>query len=203
MSPLIESIALHHGIPQNLTYHQKRMSFSAQKLWNTTAPDLNELLHTHIPISWLEIPLAKARLIYDQYGQTELKIQPYLRRKITELVATEIPAGLDYAFKFWDRSWIDQLCRDLSENQDILLHKNGWIQDSSYANVALLKKGIWYTPARPLLQGTCLMRCIDEALLRPAYIHLDEVHTYEKIKLINALLGWEKGIQIETKKIWT
>lgn len=201
MSPLFESVALKYGKAQNLEYHQRRMNFSAEALWQDNAPNIEHYFDTNIPSKWNNIPLAKAKYIYDASGFIELKIEEYEKREINELIVVETPEGCTYPYKFADREWINELKSGLSADQEILLHREGVVRDTSFTNVAFLKSGVWYTPAKPLLIGTCLMKCIDRGLLVPADIRINELKNYEKIKLFNALMCWEDNIILDIKKV--
>lgn len=103
---------------------------------------------------------------------------------------------LDYTFKFADRTRIDELFAAKGPADDILILKNGYITDSSYANVILWDGYSWWTPDRPLLAGTQREKLLREGRIKERPILASDLKDYKKLKLINAMLSLEEGPEL-------
>ena len=79
--------------------------------------------------------------------------------------------------------------------------RNGWILDTSIANIAFRKKDRWYTPANPLLAGTTLKRLIQEEVLIPRTIHQFDINQFEAFKIFNAMNAWNETEEMECSGI--
>jgi len=79
--------------------------------------------------------------------------------------------------------------------------RNGWILDTSIANIAFRKKDRWYTPANPLLAGTTLKRLIQEEVLIPRTIHQSDINQFEAFKIFNAMNAWNETEEMECSGI--
>ena len=70
--------------------------------------------------------------------------------------------------------------------------KNGLLTDSYYANIALYKNGVWYSPKTPLLAGTQRSRLIQNEKLVLIDIAVSELFEFEKIKIFNAMIPFSE-----------
>lgn len=61
---------------------------------------------------------------------------------------------IDYRYKSTDRKELEALYALRGNQDDVLIVRNNLLTDTSIANVALEKEGVWYTPRTPLLKGT-------------------------------------------------
>lgn len=187
MSRLIESIRLENGVFGNLTYHQDRMDASIRKLFGRpNSIMLKDYLNS---LSFPSEGLFKCRLVYDRYIQN-VECIPYHIKPVTRLKIIHVDA-LEYAHKYEDRKSLTEAYAQRGDCDDILLAKNGFITDSYYANVILLDGSTWYTPSQPLLKGTYRQYLLNEGKIKEAPIHSDDVYSFSRIKLINALLRFE------------
>ena len=98
---------------------------------------------------------------------------------------------IEYAKKSTDRERIDTLFELREECDDILIVKNGHITDTSIANIALYKEGLWYTPTSPLLRGTTRQRLLESGFLHTTDIKVQDLHKYSKIALLNAMVDFD------------
>lgn len=137
----------------------------------------------------------KWRLVYDRRGIFHSEIKPYSARTIRKIRLVN-GDDLDYAFKFLDRSRIDDLFEAKGQADDILIVKNGYITDASYANVILWDGHSWWTPDRPLLAGTQREKLLKEGRIRERPVLASDLRDYKKIKLINAMLSLEEGPEL-------
>jgi len=151
--------------------------------------------------SWFDIrfPLKygwyKYRLIYTHSGVQSASVTPYQPRSIRRLRLVHADK-LEYAFKYEDRSGIDQLMATRGQADDILIVKNGYLSDSSYANILLWDGSRWWTPDTPLLQGTMRQRLLSAGQVRARPIPVETIWSYERIKLVNAMLDLEAGPEL-------
>jgi len=64
----------------------------------------------------------------------------------------------------------------------------GKVTDSSYANIIFFDGRQWLTPSTYLLNGTCRQRLLKEGKIKEAPIHYTDIHQFEQIGFINAML---------------
>jgi len=74
------------------------------------------------------------------------------------------------------------------------------VTDSYYANIALFDGNNWYTPSRPLLEGTKRMKYLENGKLKRKDITVEDLKNFTKISLFNAMIPLGK-IEISTKNI--
>ena len=104
---------------------------------------------------------------------------------------------ISYKYKSTNRDKINELFVKKGKCDDILIIKGGFITDTSIANIALYKDGIWYTPSNPLLKGTTRERLLDEKKIIQKTIKIQNLKEYSKIALMNAMIDFD----IITKKL--
>ncbi|GLR19757.1 4-amino-4-deoxychorismate lyase [Portibacter lacus] len=133
--------------------------------------------------------IVKCRVVYGRLIQ-EITFEKYHFRnpRTFKLVnANEI----SYSEKSLDRSALDSLYNMREEADDIIIVKDNFITDSYYANLAFLQNGRWYTPAKPLLEGTFRAKLIKEGKIIPRSIKAEDISDFSKLKIFNALTEWE------------
>ena len=104
-------------------------------------------------------------------------------------------ADISYEHKYLDRTALETLLADAKGCDEILITREGLLKDTSIANIALRQRGVWYTPATPLLPGTTRARLLREGRLIPREIHTDDLAQYDGFALMNAMIGfsvWEQ-----------
>ena len=74
---------------------------------------------------------------------------------------------------------------------DVLIVRNNLLTDTSIANVALEKEGVWYTPRTPLLKGTKRALLLEQGVLTECDIPSDEISSYSHIALFNAMIDFQ------------
>ena len=105
------------------------------------------------------------------------------------------------ALKYADRDELNRLYEMRGDCDDIIIVKNGMLTDASSANITFLKNGRWYTPAKPLLQGTARARMISEGKLSVLNITADNISDFEAVRLINAMLPFDNQPLIPVSSI--
>ena len=195
MFQLLESIYLKDGVFRNLSYHEARMRKSWRDLFNRNdTTDLNDYLKT------LQIPsvgLYKTRVIYDTTIH-KVEFVPYVINPVKSLKLIHNDT-ISYDYKFLDRTVINNLYSQREKADDILIVKNGFITDTSYANILFKKDGDWYTPVHCLLKGTMRESLLEARLIRETAIDVNNYSLFESFKLINSMLGMDgEEIPIES-----
>lgn len=196
MLRFIETIKLLNGEFYNLKYHQARIEFTFTKFFGASkAFDIKQELDK-IPTPM--VGLFKCRVDYEE-SIDKIIFQPYIIKSIQSLKLVEANE-ISYSFKFENRDQLKNLYELRKSADDIIIVKDGMITDSSYANLLFKRGEDWITPESPLLRGTMRQKLIDERRVREERILIDDITKYEKVKLINSMLGWD-GPEAEISKI--
>ena len=98
---------------------------------------------------------------------------------------------IDYRYKWEDRLALQKHLEAKETCDDILVIKNKLVTDSSYANIVFKKRGEWLTPHQPLLHGTMRSKLLTMDKIHEAEICIDDIHTFESYKMINAMLRFD------------
>lgn len=136
----------------------------------------------------------KCRVVY---SQTDISIQfiPYTPKVILQLkTVTQDP--IDYHYKSTNRKVFEILTKGLASDTEILIFKNGLLTDSSFSNLALYDGNTWWTPKSPLLSGVHRRHLLDNHTLKEVDITMADLPSFQKIKLINAMMDWEDTWQL-------
>ncbi|MES2797089.1 MAG: aminotransferase class IV [Bacteroidota bacterium] len=183
MKRLLETIFINEGIPQNIIYHNQRFNRSRRNFWpGKESIDLYEILK--IPFEF-QRGLVRCRILYRNEIE-EIQFLSYSKKNIESLKLIE--TDLDYSYKFEDRTEINQLLLQKENCDDILMIKNGYITDTSYANIVLNADNQLFTPKIPLLLGTKRQKLIDQNKMIPIDIKVTDLTKYSHFALINAFI---------------
>ena len=132
----------------------------------------------------------RCRFIYDRNGVQRIEIVRSAQRIINSLQLV-IADDFDYSHKFADRSRFDLLSKNI-EADDILIVKNGFLTDTTYANIVFKDKtGHWFTPSTPLLTGTKRASLISENKIEAVDLRPNDVTKFVEARLINATTDLE------------
>ncbi|NOR56682.1 MAG: hypothetical protein GQ531_10825 [Sulfurovum sp.] len=187
---LLESIKIEDGVISNLSYHQKRCDKSRKALYNSSE---SLILKEHIKPP--QKGLYRCRILYN----TEVQKVEYLPYKAKEIQTLKvIPSNLDYALKYANRDALNTLLAALPEADDILIEKEGYLTDTSIANIAFYDGEQWFTPEKPLLEGTMRQKLLDQGFLQTRNIKKEDLPLYTQVALMNAMIGFKivKDIKI-------
>jgi 4-amino-4-deoxychorismate lyase len=197
MSLLFETISIRDGLKENLPWHQERLEICYREIFGKR-PDFNlseviripkEAQHGHF----------RCRIDFEREIK-KIEFQPYISKEINTLrLITD--NDINYHHKFTDRSQLDKLFEMRDECDDILIVKNGFITDSSFANIIFRDGKHWLTPAEPLLPGTCRARLLDLGYISEAKIRVTDLSLFKEAKLINALRGINDSNSIPIRNI--
>lgn len=182
MDKLLETIKIVDGEAQHLAFHQSRLQESRKKLFNLKTPlDLRELVR-NAPLTGIY----RCRVIYAEHVE-QVEYHLYQPRSFKSFKIVE-DNSICYDFKFLKRQQLEHLFKNRGTADDILLVKNGWITDTTIANVAFWDGSRWLTPATPLLKGTTRARLSAEKKIFVKSIKLADLQHFSKMALLNALL---------------
>ena len=179
----LETIKALDGEVYNISYHQKRYESVLRSLGSSNYKDLIEYIH---PPS---TGLYRCRLVYT-IDTIEVSYHPYTKKEVHSLKILH-DDNIVYSKKSTNRKDIDTLYEKKENCDDILIVKNALVSDTSIANIALYKEGIWYTPALVLLEGTTRQRYIDKGVLIPKDIDVDTLKEYTKVALLNVMIDFD------------
>ena len=143
--------------------------------------------------------LVKCRVVYDTMVR-EVTFTPYVFRQIASLRLVEGEA-IDYAFKSTDRSGLERLLAQRDGCDDVLIVRRGMITDTSFSNVVLEDATGLYTPDTFLLDGTCRRRLIDEGIVQVRPIPVTELSRYDRLYLVNAMIGLGDNVSLPTDAV--
>ncbi|MXV37772.1 chorismate-binding protein [Flavobacteriaceae bacterium Ap0902] len=181
MSQFLESIKLFQGEVFHLDWHQKRVDETfAAKFRGAQSLNLKTILENQ---SLPKEDLFKIRIVYDAQAYL-IEVLPYQKRNIKTVEFIETKA--DYSYKSTNRSFIYK-ARTKSKADEVIFIKNGYIADSSYANLVFYDGQVWFTPTTYLLNGTTRQRLISEDKIKAIPILLEDITKFEYIGFINAL----------------
>ena len=193
MCLLFETIKVEHGIIHNLDYHNARLNRSRFELFKTN----NQIkLEDQIVLpDNLGEKLYKCRVIYGDKIE-RIEFEPYKPIQLNRLHLVE--SNISYDFKYLDRSELEKLKKRLEHNEDILIVKNGFITDTSMANICFWDGKNYVTPANPLLKGTRRQFLLDQQKVFEQDIKVDDLNLFQSFVLVNAMndLSPERSVPV-------
>lgn len=194
---LLESIRLDNGEWPLLPIHQERIDRSRRLLLGADKKlDLRRALRE---VDFPDNGIYKVRILYrDQIEQVTW--EPYRYREVKALKLLDV-TGLDYRLKYADRSALETAFAQRGQADDVLLTWQGFITDTSYANVALYDGKHWWTPGHPLLRGVRRCSLLRENLIRPINIRATDLPQFKCLRLINAMLNLADSPDIDVQHI--
>ena len=191
----IESIRVCDGKFCSLEWHLRRMR---QTIAYWQYPLDLSILSWQVPEE-LGSGIFKCRIVYDTQIR-EITYSPYQPRMIRSLKLVD-GGALDYAFKYEDRSALMRLTRQKGICDDVLITKDGYITDTSYSNVVLENSEGLFVPHTCLLNGTRRQRLLTEGIVQERPIRPADLNQYNRLYLINALIGLEENISLPVSAI--
>lgn len=183
-SPLLfETIKIANATTLNLSWHQKRVDFTFGSLFKgTTALRLQDLIE--IPDQY-STGIFRCKFIYNE-KEWSTEFSQYTPRQVKTLKLID-GNGIAYPHKFNDRSAIDLLYDQRGECDDVLIVNDGYITDTSIANILFSDGKNWFTPSTPLLPGTTRARLLDAGRVCETEITIYNYRDFSHFMLINAL----------------
>lgn len=179
----LETIRVVDGVAENLSYHQKRYESVLASLQVKEFKNLKEYIK---PPS---TGLYRCRVVYDE-KDISVEFLEYKKRDIKSLKLL-YDDEIEYIYKSTKRDSLDAIFLQRGSCDDVLIVKNSLITDTTIANVAFLKDGLWYSPKKPLLCGTTRARLLDEGKIILRDIRVDELCEYSGLALMNAMIDFD------------
>ncbi|MBU1668545.1 aminotransferase class IV [bacterium] len=178
---LLETIKIENGQIMNIEWHNQRFNKSRQKLFNEP-----KALNLEGFITAPEEGIYRCRILYDKEIHS-VEYLPYVPKEIKHFKI--IQSQMDYAYKYSDRKELERLIP--SSYDEIIIEKNGFLTDTSMANIAFYNGEAWFTPKYPLLEGTTRERLLSENFLKLKNIRSHEIQSFTHFALMNAMIGFK------------
>lgn len=198
MYRLIESIKVINGHFENIYFHNLRLNNARADLWNC-GKKINISHEVVVPPDVCQ-GLYKCRILYSAKIE-KVEFIPYRLPEIRSLKLIK-DDGIVYNYKFEDRARIASLFDQRNPCDDILIVKNDCLTDTSFCNVVLYDGGKYYTPSTPLLNGTKRQLLVAENKVIEKMIKATELHQFQSIFLVNAMIDVEDEVCIEIKNVF-
>lgn len=191
-----ETICIKNGIVQGIEAHQVRMRDTALR-FGFHAPELPDL-SARLPFELRDNEKVKCSVVYHEHILS-ITFTAYRQKQVDSLKLVE--AEVDYSFKFSDRSVLNRLLQEKGDRDEILIVKNGCITDTSFSNLVFSKNEQFFTPDSYLLNGTKRQQLFREGKIRETRVTVDNLHDFDKVYLINAMLDIEDSAGLSVEKI--
>ena len=186
---LFETIKIEDGLISNIYWHNQRCNRSRKALFNSQN-DIDLEAFITAPTKGLY----RCRIVYNDNIQS-VEYIPYQAKQINSIKI--IKSQIDYEYKYNNRDELTQLLE--KEYDDILIEKNGFLTDTSIANIAFYTDSKWITPKQPLLRGTFREKLLKKGFLILKDIKKEEITYFSHFALMNAMIGFQiqENIHIE------
>lgn len=142
----------------------------------------------------------RVRVLYDENG-LDIEASPLMIQYPTTFRCVDVDHNFDYSYKFADRQVLNEAFLKRNGKEDVILIRDGWVTDTSKANLAFRKNDKWYTPYFPLLAGTTWKKLVSEQSLLPRPIHVDHIALFDVVRTFNALHAFEAAPEIPVDQI--
>jgi 4-amino-4-deoxychorismate lyase len=195
---LFETICVENGLPLHLQWHEERMNAARREAWHVNEPVILAG-KIHVP-GRFSGGTVRCRIIYDREIR-EIKFSRYDKRIVRSLKIVYCN-DIDYHLKYTDRNLIERLYGLREGCDDILIVRNGLITDTSASNIIFNDGKAWFTPAKPLLKGTCRERLRSLGMISERDIRVGDIPDFKVCKLINAMRDPENETEITVSRIF-
>jgi 4-amino-4-deoxychorismate lyase len=197
MFQFLETIKISDGKVMYPEQHRQRIHKTLTDFYKEdTFPELPDIIK--IPEQYLS-GIAKCRLLYDRYNY-DIQFELYTQRKIKSLKLLHCNE-IDYKYKYADRLILENCLKQKDDCDDIIIVKNGFLTDASYANLIFGDGSNWFTPSTYLLNGTCRQRLLKTGAIKEVPIKVEDINNYKYFKLINAMIYPEDSDEIGVGEI--
>lgn len=194
---LLETIKVQNQELQHIHWHNQRLNRTRRLLFGTMDEwDLSQIIN--IPKD-LANDIYKCRVTYG-LNIDKIEFESYSPKPIQTLKMVHHEA-IDYSFKYANRKELHALYTQKENCDDILIIKNGLITDTSYCNIAFFDGKTWFTPEKPLLEGTHRAFLLSKDMLQPAKISVQDLKSFQYFKVFNAMMNWNEQEKQAIKNI--
>jgi 4-amino-4-deoxychorismate lyase len=201
MYPFFETIRYCNGVLENLPYHQQRVNstflhFNVEDILPLAAIPIQK--SASFPSEHLGNAVYKCKIQYNLKGEYTIAFTPYSIRAIRSIEIVAI-VNKQYNHKYTNRDWINHLHSNANADE-IIMVENGIVKDASYANLCFFDGENWFTPQNPLLLGTRRAFLLDNGIIQEKEIRVQDLHRYQAVRLINAMMLWQESITLQLNK---
>lgn len=183
-----EVIKVRDGVFYNLPLHAARMAHTSHHFFGR--PAALELTTDMIP-PHLRHGLVKCRVVYAE-DIVNVEFTPYVFREIRS-VGVVCDNEIEYAFKSTDRSRLNDLLA-ASGCDEIIIVKNGFVTDSSTANLLFEDSSGLFTPSNCLLRGTKRALLLQRGMISERVVKIRDLRDIRNVYLINAMIDPEDSV---------
>ena len=198
MCLFIETICYEKGCFERIELHNERFNRTRKQFFGLQTPFQLELLLSVPPD--LKYKTVKCTVTYGT-DIVRIDYNLYQIRPINSLQMV-VDDTIEYAFKYADRTKLNSLFDLRGQSDDILIIKNGFVTDTSYANIVFKKDDKWYSPSGPLLKGTRIDRYMREGLVTPALLRPSDLPLFSEARIVNAMISIENSTVILIENIF-
>jgi 4-amino-4-deoxychorismate lyase len=191
----IESLKLVGERFSNIELHQQRIDLTSKAFSINSKIELKDI---SIP-NFNDDLVRKCRIIYSK-DDFSVSFSEYKQRKIENLKVV-FDDTIDYSYKFENRDRLNSLFEDRGGCSDIIIVKNGCLTDTSFSNIVLFDGDKYFTPSSFLLNGTMRQKLISDKIIFEKEIKLEDIHSFKKLYLINALNSLEDNFSVSIENI--
>lgn len=186
MSLYVETIAVRDRVPSRLSYHQARFDRTQSQLKGNGGSQktisLEDILAPVLPS--LPSGLVKLRVLYGEDIE-DITWETYTRKRV-ESLSLVYTSGLDYCYKYRDRSALEALFALRGPADDIIIVNDGFLSDASAANLVFEESSRLITPKDALLPGTCRARLLAEGLVETEHLVPEDLVRFARVHLVSA-----------------
>jgi len=189
MTELLETIKIEDGQVMNIEWHNKRCNKSRLELFQE-----KKLLNLEEFIVAPKEGLYRCRIVYDREVNS-VEYIPYTPRELNSFKI--VKSNINYNYKYNDRKELNSLIK--KGYDEVIIEKNGYLTDTTIANIAFYDGSRWFTPSKPLLAGTIREKLLKEEFLIVKNIKSQDIQSYSHFALMNAMIGFQiqKSINIK------
>jgi len=196
MCRLFETIKIINRQAFNLDYHNRRLNQAMFDLFGISEQlKLQDIIKLPLTLTGRKY---KCKVTYSQTIHN-IEFRLYKPKTVNTLHIVD-NNKIHYPYKFEDREIFRTMLAG-SDTDDILIVKNGFITDVSFANIIFYDGLKWITPSTPLLKGTKRSLLIDSGAIKEAEIRKIDIRFFSKARLINAMLDPDDTPSISTRNI--
>ena len=196
---LLETMRLQHGAIYLLEYHLRRLQQSAE--FFGFAFNL-AVIQENIAFTCTEhqVGTFRTRLLLDRLGGIDIQIFPIFEKTcesqsmvLSRLKVNSVDINLQH--KTTRRRLYDSAAAESESHEVILTNEQGYLTESSIANLVFEVGGQYYTPpvSDGLLPGTLRRLLLDEGKILERSLHIGDIDQVESWHLISALRGWRRA----------
>ncbi len=172
----IETVLITDKI-ENIDLHNKRFNKTRYDFFKAKPADLKDY-----------IKIKKNKRVRITYSKKIENIEYFELQKRKFKKFKVIYSDIDYSYKYADRNKLNSLKNP--QTDEIIIIKNNLVTDTTISNLAFFDGQKWLTPKTPLLKGTKREELLDKKEIFPADITVNALENFEKIAMINAILGF-------------